>query len=146
LDDFSVDAAPPISSFASFARFLFRSVTLEFTRLCIRHAHLDNISVDADPALVVTAISPRVLFGRVPMTASLIALRPGHRDDVHAGGCVNTAPTLIWIATRFSFLFRAKTLAVAPLAVFLGEINHFAGVASGHATPAHPTMRRCLFF
>jgi hypothetical protein len=148
LDNFAVNAAPPGRDFgATPLSLVLGTKTLELARLCIRCAHLHSVSVDADPALVDTATVARILFGSVPLTASLIAIRLAHRDDVHAGGRINAAPTAA-AAAAASFarsVFGTVTLAVVPLAFFLRNINHFLSVASGHATPAHPTMRRCLF-
>jgi hypothetical protein len=147
LDNFAVNAAPPGRDFgATPLSLVLGTKTLELARLCIRCAHLHSVSVDADPALVVTATVARILFGSVPLTASLIAIRLAHRDDVHPGGRVNAAPAVWRGAASFArSVFGTVTLAVAPLAVFFGDVDHFVSVASGHAAPAHPTMRRCLF-
>jgi hypothetical protein len=145
-----VNAAPTQTSVAaSFARSVFGTVALTAPLLAVLFGRLEGgrfeRSFDAAPTLLVTSGS-RFGFGSVPMTASLVAIRPGHRDDVHAGGCVNAAPTQTSVAASFArSVFGTVTLAVAPFAVFLGDINHFTSVASRHAAPAHSTMRRCLF-
>jgi hypothetical protein len=154
LDDFSINAAPPISSSASWtipARFLFRRVTLKLSLASFRLGNPNGFSVYADPARLLdyTATAARLLFGSVPLTASFIAIRPGHRDDAHAGGCINAAPTQTSVAAAASFarfVFRTVALTFPFLAIRRVGLDDDLAFGSLDAAPTRPAMRSRFLF
>jgi hypothetical protein len=154
LTDLSVDAAPNrvvVNYLTIPPRFLFgaKALTASLSALLFCLDVKDLVMRAAPTAAFCFTSGSRFGFGSVPMTASLIAIRPGHRDDAHAGGCVDTAPTAAAAAAAASFariVFGTVTLAVAPLAVFFGDVNYFASVASRHAAPAHSDVTIALRF
>jgi hypothetical protein len=151
LADLSIDAAPygAMVNYRTIpARFLFASVTLELSLVGFRLGNPNRFSVDADPALLVdhTTITARILFGSVPMAASCIAIRPVHRDDIHAGGCVNAAPTGIFRAPALSLFLGIITLTSPLLAIRRADLNDRLAGGSLDAAPTRFAMRSGLSF
>jgi hypothetical protein len=145
LADFSiVDAAPTITFLAISARFGFRRVALTTPFLAIRLCGLDDDlltvwSNNAAPTLLVTSRA-RFGFGSVPMTAALVAIRPGHRNGVHAGGCIDAAPTHIaTISVRIVFGSEALTFPL-PATLRSGLDHDLLTVWSNNAAPTRLTI------
>jgi hypothetical protein len=151
LTDLSVDATPNglmVNYRTIPPRFLFRSVaSTAFLSALLFRLNVKDLVVSAAPtaALYFTSGS-RFRFRSVPMTASLIAIRPGHRDDVHAGGCVNAAPSLVDHAIALGCFLGIVALAAHSPAFLFGRLERGSNNGSFNTAPTRLAMRSGFLF
>ena len=135
LNDFAVNAAPPISFFATLKRFFSGRVRLCTASLALFNGCLTDLSVDAAPNGVMVdyrTIPSRFLFGAVALSIIPPALLRGGLADLS----VDAAPTFRQLTMLTSFLFGSVPLTALLLAIRLALLDDTHAGGCVNAAPA----------